>query len=213
MTTRIKICGITRAEDARQAAMLGVDAIGLVFYPSSPRFVTMDQALDVVAAVPPFVSIVGLFVDCNRDAIQEVLDQVPIDLLQFHGEESPEDCQGYNHPFIKAVRMREGIDLLKEANRFSSASALLLDTYQSGVPGGTGEPFDWSLVTEAQESGLKKPVILAGGLSPTNVGEAIAIARPYAVDVSGGVESAKGIKDHEKMAAFVDAVRAADETV
>lgn len=193
--------------------MLGVDAIGLVFYPPSPRYVSIEQAQDVVAAVPPFVSVVGLFVNCERDELHKVLEQVPLDLLQFHGDESPEECQGYNHPFIKAIRMRDDVDLLNESSRYSSAAGLLLDTYQSGVPGGTGETFDWSRVTEARDAGLRKPVILAGGLSPSNVGAAIAATRPYAVDVSGGVESAGGIKDHEKMAAFVDAVRAADETV
>lgn len=192
--------------------MLGVDAIGLVFYPPSPRHVSIEQAQDVVAAVPPFVSVVGLFVNCEADELRKVLDQVPINLLQLHGEESPEACQGYNHPYIKAIRMRDNVDLLSESSRYASAAGLLLDTYQSGVPGGTGETFDWSRVVAVRAAGLKKPIILAGGLSPTNVGEAIAVARPYAVDVSGGVESAGGIKDHEKMAAFVEAVRAADET-
>lgn len=208
--TRIKICGITRPEDAIQAASLGADAIGLVFYESSPRYVTVDQAQDVVAAVPPFVSVVGLFVDCERDALNRVLNQVPIDLLQFHGNESPDDCEGYNRPYIKAVRMRDGIDLEEQARDFASASGLLLDTYMPGVPGGTGEAFDWSRVADARDAGLTKPVILAGGLSADNVGKAIAIARPYAVDVSGGVESKKGIKDQAKMAAFIQAVHEAD---
>lgn len=207
--TRIKICGITRPQDARLAAELGVDAIGLVFYPPSPRCVTIEQALKVVAAVPPFVSIVGLFVDADRDELSRILQQVPIDLLQFHGDESPEDCEGYNRPFIKAVRMRDGVDLHQQVSRYSSASGLLLDSYQTGVPGGTGETFDWARVAEARERGLNIPIILAGGLTPANVGAAISLAAPYAVDVSGGVESAKGIKDSEKMAAFVEAVRAA----
>lgn len=211
--TRIKICGITRPEDALKAAELGADAIGLVFYQPSPRYVTVDQALKVVAAVPPFVSIVGLFVNSDRQELASILQQVPIDLLQFHGDESPADCEGYNHPFIKAIRMRNGVDLLEEASRYSSASGLLLDTYQSGVPGGTGEPFDWARVTEAREKGLAKPIILAGGLTSANVAEAISIATPYAVDVSGGVESTKGIKDGGKMAAFIEAVRSADELV
>lgn len=210
--TRIKICGITRPEDATQAAELGADAIGLVFYPSSPRCVTVEQAQKVVAALPPFVSIVGLFVNSGRDELDRVLGQVPIDLLQFHGDESPEDCEGYNRSFIKAIRMRDEVDLQEEANRFSSATGLLLDAYQAGVPGGTGESFDWERATKAREQGLMKSIILAGGLTPANVGEAISVARPYAVDVSGGVESAKGIKDRQKMAAFIEAVRAADES-
>jgi phosphoribosylanthranilate isomerase len=210
--TRIKICGITRPEDARLVVELGADAIGLVFYPPSPRHVTVEQALNVIAVVPPFVSIVGLFVDCDRDELKRILQQVPIDLLQFHGDESPKDCEGYNRPFIKAIRMRDEVDLQEEANRFSSATGLLLDSYQAGVPGGTGESFDWARVTEARDRGLSKPIILAGGLTPTNVGEAIAVTTPYAVDVSGGVESAKGIKDSDKMSAFIEAVRAADES-
>lgn len=208
--TRIKICGITRPQDAARAVELGADAIGLVFYQPSPRCVSVEQALNIVANIPPFVSIVGLFVDSDRNDLNRILEQVPIDLLQFHGDESPKDCDGYNCPFIKAIRMRDGVDLLEEANRFETASGLLLDTYQAGVPGGTGESFDWTRVTEAREQGLVKPIILAGGLNPANVDEAIAVASPYAVDVSGGVESSKGIKDHEKMAAFVEAVRTAD---
>jgi len=208
MTTRIKICGITRPEDAQHAAALGVDAIGLVFYAPSPRAVTVEQASAVVAALPPFVTVVGLFVNAAQDELRNVLDQVPIDVLQFHGDESPEDCEGCNHPFIKAIRMRDGVDLQAEAKRFASASGLLLDAYQPGVPGGTGESFEWSRVPDTRKGGVAKPVILAGGLTPANVGEAISIVQPYAVDVSGGVESEKGIKDHSKMAEFVKAVRA-----
>lgn len=206
--TRIKVCGITRPEDAQHAAALGVDAIGLVFYAPSPRAVTVEQASAVVAALPPFVTVVGLFVNAAQDELRNVLDQVPIDVLQFHGDESPEDCEGCNRPFIKAIRMRDGVDLQAEANRFASASGLLLDAYQPGVPGGTGESFEWSRVPGASKGGVAKPVILAGGLTPANVGEAISVVQPYAVDVSGGVESEKGIKDHSKMAEFVKAVRA-----
>jgi len=205
--TRIKICGITRPEDARLAVELGADAIGLVFYQPSPRYVTVDQALRVAAAVPPFVSIVGLFVDSDREHLKGILQQVPIDLLQFHGNEPLEDCEGYNRPFIKAIRMRDDVDLQEEASRFPTAKGLLLDSYQAGVPGGTGESFDWARVAEARANGLNVPIILAGGLTPANVREAISVAAPYAVDVSGGVESAKGVKDSEKMAAFVEAVR------
>jgi phosphoribosylanthranilate isomerase len=202
---RIKVCGITRPEDAQHAAALGVDAIGLVFYAPSPRAVTVQQASAVVAALPPFVTVVGLFVNATPDELRNVLDQVPIDVLQFHGDESPEDCEGCNRPFIKAIRMRDGVDLQAEAKRFASASGLLLDAYQPGVPGGTGESFEWSRAPQ----GLGKPIILAGGLTPANVGEAISVVQPYAVDVSGGVEVQKGIKDWGKMADFVTMVRAA----
>lgn len=207
MATRIKICGITRPEDALKAASLGVDAIGLVFYPPSPRAVTIETALKVVENLPPFVSVVGLFVNATRDELLKVVNQVPLDLLQFHGDEQPEDCEGYNRPFIKAIRMRDSVDLVEEAERYASASGLLLDAYQPGVPGGTGESFEWSRVPQ----GLAKPIILAGGLTQDNVGEAIAQVHPYAVDVSGGVEAEKGVKDHARMTAFVQAVRAVDQ--
>jgi phosphoribosylanthranilate isomerase len=207
MATRIKICGITRPEDARKAASLGVDAIGLVFYRPSPRAVTIEQAVKVVDSLPPFVSVVGLFVNAAREELNAVLDQVPVDLLQFHGEEQPEDCAGYNRPFIKAIRMRDGVDLDAEAARYVAASGLLLDAYQPGIPGGTGASFEWSRVPQ----GMEKPIILAGGLTPENVGEGIAQVQPYAVDVSGGVEAEKGVKDHARMAAFVRAVHQADQ--
>jgi len=205
-TTRIKICGFTRPEDARVAARLGVDAIGLVFYAPSPRAVTITQAKQVVAALPPFVTVVGLFVDATPEQVRETLAAVPLDLLQFHGNESPEYCAQFGRPWIKAVRMQEGVDVAVEAARFHGARGLLLDAYQAGVPGGTGERFEWSRVPH----GLDMPLVLAGGLTPANVAEAIAQVRPYAVDVSGGVEAAKGIKDFEKMAALVAAVRRAD---
>ena len=210
ITTRIKICGITRQEDAQYAARLGVDAIGLVFYDSSPRNIAIDQACAVVDSLPPFVTRVGLFVDAKPEQISLVLEKVGLDLLQFHGDESPEDCEGYNRPYIKAIRMRDGIDLPTEASRFASASGLLLDAYQPGVPGGTGESFEWSRVPQDIQQTTGKSIILAGGLSPANVGEAISMVKPYAVDVSGGVESEKGVKDHAKMTAFVEAVRAAE---
>jgi phosphoribosylanthranilate isomerase len=210
ITTRIKICGITRPEDALSAASLGADAIGLVFYEPSPRNVDIDQACAIVNALPPFVTRVGLFVDAKPEQIRQVLDKVGLDLLQFHGDESPQDCEEYNLPYIKAIRMRDGVDLADEARLFNSASGLLLDAFQSGVPGGTGQSFDWTRVTSSVQKDLAKPVILAGGLVPANVGEAIFMVQPYAVDVSGGVESAKGVKDQAKMAAFVEAVRAAD---
>lgn len=212
ITTRIKICGITRPEDAQHAASLGVDAIGLVFYESSPRNIDIDQARTIVDSLPPFVTRVGLFVDAKPELIYQVLDKAGLDLLQFHGDESPDDCEEYNRPYIKAIRMRDGINLQDETRRFASASGLLLDAYQSGVPGGTGESFEWSRVPNDIQQITGKPIILAGGLSSANVDQAISVVQPYAVDVSGGVESTKGVKDHAKMTAFVEAVRAVDQT-
>ena len=199
---RIKICGITRVEDALAAARLGADAIGLVFYAPSPRAVAVDQAAAIVRALPPFVTTVGLFVNAGDAEVNAVLQRVPIDLLQFHGDESPDDCAGFPRPYIKALRMRAGLDLVAEMARFKSAQGILLDTYQPDAPGGTGQIFDWSDVP----AGLKQPIILAGGLTPDNVAAAIDSVHPWAVDVSGGVESGKGIKDSGKMAAFVKAV-------
>jgi phosphoribosylanthranilate isomerase len=214
MATRIKICGITRPEDALQAAALGVDAIGLVFYPPSPRHVSIEQARAVVEALPPFVTSVGLFVDATPEQLQTVLAEVSLDLLQCHGGESAADCAalalaGGGRPYIKAIRMRDGVDLHAEATRYAGARGLLLDAYHPALPGGTGESFDWARVP-AQ---LALPIVLAGGLTVDNVGQAIASVRPYAVDVSGGVEAEKGIKDWGKMADFVAAVRAADASL
>ncbi len=206
MRTRIKICGFTRPDDARQAAALGVDAVGLVFYAPSPRAVDIARARSIIDALPPFVSSVGLFVDASADRVREVLAQVPLDLLQFHGDESADDCAQFGRPWLKAIRMREGVDLQREAERYRGAAGLLLDAYRPGMPGGTGESFAWSRVP----SGLDLPIVLAGGLMPDNVGEAIAVVRPWAVDLSGGVEAAKGIKDAAKMAELVAAVRQAD---
>lgn len=206
MVTRVKICGITRPEDARHAARCGADAIGLVFYPPSPRSVTLEQARQIVAALPPFVSTVGLFVDASRDEVQQVLSQVALDLLQFHGDEAPQDCEGHGRPYLKAIRMRQVTDVLAEAQRYRNAKGLLLDSYTPGVPGGTGQSFDWSRIPER----LDRAVILAGGLNPDNVAAAILQTRPYAVDVSGGVERAKGIKDPEKIRAFISEVRRVD---
>jgi len=208
MRTRVKICGITRVEDAVAAARCGADAIGLVFYGDSPRAVTAQQARAIAAAVPPFVSVVGLFVDARPEEIRAVLDAVPIDALQFHGDESPELCAGFNRRYIKAVRMREGVDLGEYMTRYEMAAGLLLDTYQPGAPGGTGSSFDWSRVPRE----AKKPIIVAGGLTPDNVADALRLTRPYAVDVSGGVESAKGIKDAARIAAFIQSVHSANIT-
>ncbi|WP_425929947.1 phosphoribosylanthranilate isomerase [Pseudomonas sp. NyZ201] len=202
---RSKICGITRVEDALAAAQAGADAIGLVFYAKSPRAVSVQQAREIIDALPPFVTTVGLFVNASRCELNEILEAVPLDLLQFHGDETPEACDGYHRPWIKALRVRAGDDLEAECKRYARASGILLDTYVAGVPGGTGEAFDWTLVP----GHLSKPIILAGGLNPHNVGAAIAQVRPYAVDVSGGVEQAKGIKDAARIDAFLDAVRRA----
>ena len=206
--TRIKICGITRVEDALVAAEMGADAIGLVFYVKSPRHVSIECAAEICAALPPFVTTVGLFVDAGAGQIGDVLTRVPIDLLQFHGVEPAVECERHGRPYIKALRMRSGLDLGAEISGHASARGILLDTYRPGVPGGTGAAFDWSQVP----SDLKTPIILAGGLSPANVRSAVERLRPWAVDVSGGVESAPGIKDGRRIADFVEAVRAADRS-
>lgn len=202
MRTRVKICGITRVEDALAAVEQGADAIGLVFYPPSPRNVSIEQAAAIAAAVPAFVSVVGLFVNAESNFVSDVAANVQLDLLQFHGEESPEDCMQYQLPFIKAIRVRNDTNLVQCAQDFFAAKALLLDTYTEGVAGGTGHVFDWGLVPAK----LAKPVILAGGLTQHNVTSAISQVKPYAVDVSGGVEASKGIKDAEKIAAFMQQV-------
>lgn len=202
LRTRAKICGITRVEDARIAVASGADAIGLVFYAKSPRHVSIETAAEIVASLPPFVDAVGLFVDADPAEIDRVLNQVRLDLLQFHGDETPACCEAFAMPYIKALRVRQEVNLLQYATDFASARALLLDAYQEGVAGGTGQTFDWDLIPQ----NLPKPVILAGGLTPHNVGEAIRRVRPYAVDVSGGVEREKGIKDADKMAAFMRGV-------
>jgi len=200
---RSKICGITRVEDALAAVEAGADAIGLVFYAKSPRAVSVQQARAIVAALPPFVTSVGLFVDASRCELVEILDAVPLDLLQFHGDETPDECDHYGRPYIKALRVKPGDDIAAQVARYANARGVLLDTFVPGIPGGTGEAFDWSLVP-AQ---LSKPVILAGGLTAANVAQAIEKVRPFAVDISGGVESAKGIKDATKIHAFMEAVR------
>jgi phosphoribosylanthranilate isomerase len=199
MRTRVKICGITRPEDGVMAARLGADAIGLVFYARSPRAVSLIQAQAVVAALPPFVTTVALFVDPQPDEVKTVVVAVAPDLLQFHGDESPEFCDQFARPWIKAVAMREGLDLAAVMQQYRHGQGVLLDTYRPGLPGGTGETFDW----DAIPAELAERIILAGGLNPANVAAAIAKVRPYAVDVSGGVEASKGIKDAALMAAFL----------
>lgn len=199
---RSKICGITRIEDAQAAVEAGADAIGLVFYAKSPRAVSVEQAAAILQALPPFVTTVGLFVDMPRDELQQLLQRLPLDLLQFHGDESPADCEGHGRPYIKALRVRPGEDVSAAMTPYSGARGILLDTFVEGVPGGTGASFDWSLVPE----NAGKPIILAGGLDAGNVAVAIRRVRPYAVDVSGGVEASKGIKDAGKIRAFIQAV-------
>lgn len=201
---RSKICGITRIEDALAALAAGADAIGFVFYAKSPRAVTAVQARAIIAALPPFVTTVGLFVNASACELNETLDAVPLDLLQFHGDETPEQCEGYHRPYIKALRVKAGDDIAGACHAYASASGILLDAYVEGVPGGTGQAFDWSLIPQ----GLSRPIILAGGLTVDNVVQAIAQVRPYAVDVSGGVEKSKGIKDHDKIRDFMRKVRA-----
>lgn len=201
--TLIKICGITSSADALAACEAGADALGLVFYAPSSRCVTSEQACEVAAAVPPFVTIVALFVDATAATIQRTLERVPVDCIQFHGDETPGFCSQFQRPYLKALRMRPGVDIAKVASAYSGARGLLLDSWQPGVPGGTGQTFDWAVVP----AGLPRPLILAGGLDEHNVAAAIVAVRPAAVDVSGGVESAPGIKDAEKMRRFVAAVR------
>ena len=204
MRTRVKICGITRVEDARAAAALGADAIGLVFYPPSPRYLGTERAVEIRDALPPFVQAVALFVNPDAAQVAQVLGRVRPSMLQFHGEETPEFCAQFGVPFIKAVRMKPGIDALEYLRRFPRAAAWLFDSH---VPeyGGVGESFDWALVPVTERS-----VVLSGGLSQANVAAAIRRVRPWGVDVSSGVESAKGIKDAAKIAAFIAEVRNAD---
>jgi len=201
--TRIKICGITREQDMQAVVNGGADALGLVFFKKSPRHVSLQQAAQIVRAVPPFVTVVGLFVNPSVEYVREVLAQVSLDVLQFHGEESPEFCAQFSKPYLKAVRVKVGVDLIQYATRYAGAQGLLLDAYIEGTHGGTGESFDWALIPYD----LPLPVILSGGLHAGNVAAAIKQVRPYAVDVSSGVEAAKGIKDAAKVAAFIKEVK------
>lgn len=182
--------------------MLGADAIGLVFYPSSPRYVDLDQAAEIVTLLPPFVTVVGLFVDAEQEYVQRALNRLRIDLLQFHGDEKPDYCCQFPRPWIKAVRMSPDIDLNSTFDRYPLASGFLVDAWQPGTMGGTGEKFDWSRLSPDIAGSL----ILAGGLTSDNIAEALGTVRPYAVDVSSGVEAVKGIKDTDKMAAFLQEV-------
>jgi phosphoribosylanthranilate isomerase len=206
MATAVKICGITRIEDAHVAARAGAHAIGLVFHPPSPRDVTPDRARAIALALPPFVTPVGLFVDAPVERVRDTIRQVPLQLLQFHGHEPAEYCGAFGLPYIKAVRVTEDVDLVQCALAYRDAKGLLLDTYVAGVAGGTGTVFDWRLIPAR----LPLPVILSGGLDPDNVTEAVRTVRPWAVDVSSGVEAGRGIKDPAKIAAFMAGVRNAD---
>jgi phosphoribosylanthranilate isomerase len=206
MATAVKICGITRVEDALAAAHAGAHAIGLIFYAGSPRQVPHDVARRVVEALPPFVTPVALFVDARSIDVERVIGEVKPQLLQFHGDENPEFCERFGLPYIKAAKVRRGVDLIQYARRYTTAKGLLLDTFVDGSHGGTGATFDWALIPDQ----FPLPLILAGGLHPDNVADAIRRVRPWAVDVSSGVEAAKGIKDAAKIAAFIRGVRNAD---
>jgi phosphoribosylanthranilate isomerase len=203
MATRVKICGITRPQDGVAAAAAGAHAIGLVFHPASPRNVTMDNARAIVAVLPPLISVVALFVNAEEQLIREVLAAVPVDLIQFHGGESPEACRHYGRRYLKALPAQSGFDLAGAAARYADAAGLLIDAFVPGVPGGSGQTFDWTVVPVA----LARPVVLAGGLNASNVATALSRVKPYAVDVSSGVEAAPGIKDAAGIRAFIQAVR------
>jgi phosphoribosylanthranilate isomerase len=207
MATAVKICGITRTQDAQAAVRFGAHALGFVFYANSPRNIAAVRAAELVKALPPFVTTVGLFVDPVASEVKSVLEQVRLDLLQFHGEEPPAFCEQFGTPYIKAVRVKAGVDLLQYAQRYATtARGLLLDAFVDGTHGGTGTAFDWSLIPRD----LPLPVILSGGLNPANVAAAIRAVAPCAVDVSSGVEASPGIKDPQKIAAFMKEVRSAD---
>jgi phosphoribosylanthranilate isomerase len=197
--TRVKICGITRTEDALKAVSLGADALGLVFYPASPRYVEIEQAARITASLPAFTSVVGLFVNAGEATIREVLQRVPISLLQFHGDEEPLECEIYDRPYIKAIRMSSQVELNRIMASHPYAAGFLLDAFHADAKGGTGLAFDWDMIPP----GLSDSIILAGGLEPANIQEALARVKPYAVDVSSGVEAAKGVKDFGKMAEFI----------
>lgn len=201
---QVKICGITRPEDGVRAASLGADAIGLVFWSGSQRSVSITSAGAICDALPPFMTVTALMVNPTEAEVESVLRSVPVNLLQFHGDESPEFCEQWQVPYIRALRVQVGIDLPAEAARYGKARGFLLDSVHKGQFGGTGQQFDWALVPE----NVNRPLILAGGLNPANVGEGIQRLQPIAVDVSSGVESAPGVKDPEKMQRFIDAAKA-----
>lgn len=201
--TRVKICGITRLEDALTAIEAGADALGFVFYDRSPRAISVEQAAKIISQLPPFVTTTGLFVNAAEADVAEVIGKAKIDLLQFHGDETPEFCSAFPRPYIKALRMRPELDLVQSVSYYTGARAVLLDAYRPGVPGGTGEVFDWARIPAS----IAPQIILAGGLSADNVAAAVTQVRPYAVDVSGGVEVTKGVKDAAKIRQFIDEVK------
>lgn len=202
MRTRVKICGITRLEDALASVEAGADALGFVFYPPSPRAIAIDQAAEIIGSLPAFVTSTALFVDADAGYIESVIRETNIDLLQFHGNESDDFCRKFDRPFMKAVRMKPELDLRSLFAAYPNARSFLLDAYRPDLPGGTGEQFDWSRIPEE----IRSDILLAGGLDSTNVAKAISEVRPYAVDVSGGVEAAKGIKDAAKIKQFMGEV-------
>ena len=202
MRTRVKICGITNIDDALSAADAGCDALGFVFYAKSPRAVTPEQAAEIISKLPAFVTSVALFVNESAEVVNQVIATAGVDLLQFHGDESAKFCSRFSRPYIKALRMKPELDLTAQFETYASSQGILLDAYTPGIPGGTGEMFDWSRIPTE----LATKIILAGGLSAENVAEAIAQVSPYAVDVSGGVEASKGIKDSNKMTDFMNEV-------
>ncbi|WP_417534135.1 phosphoribosylanthranilate isomerase [Marinobacterium stanieri] len=205
MSTRVKICGITNLGDALAAVEAGADALGFVFYAPSKRYVTPEQAGEIIRKLPPFVTTVGLFVNADVDFVEAVLTTAQLDLLQFHGDESNVDCVRFGRPFIKALRVKPGLDLMQAFSAYPDARGILLDAYRPGVPGGTGEVFDWDLIPDE----IAGAITLAGGLDASNVARAVAAVGPYAVDVSGGVEAAPGQKDDAKVSAFVEAAKTA----
>lgn len=208
MRTRVKICGLTRPEDVVAAANAGADAVGFVFYEPSPRSVSIETAAELIRSLPPFVTATGLFVNPGKDYVEEVLAKVPLDLLQFHGDETPEFCQSFPARWIKAVRIRSQGDIEQAFQDYIRASGLLVDAWVADTYGGTGQSFNWDLIPSVRPL----PLILAGGLASDNVASAVEQVRPWGVDVSGGVESGKGIKHTEKMTDFINEVRRVDET-
>ena len=208
MRTRIKICGLTRESDVDAAVEAGADAIGFVLYPPSPRYVTPQRAAELAQRIPPFVDVVALFVNEAPEVVRATCDVLPISLLQFHGDEDAAYCRQFSRPWLRAARVRPGLDLVEFARSYPEARGLLLDAFVEGYGGG-GHVFDWTLIPP----GLPGHLVLSGGLNADNVGDAVRRVRPVAVDVSSGVEMSKGIKDHAKIAAFVAAVRKADESI
>ncbi len=209
MTTRVKICGITSVEDAQHVSSSGADAIGLVFYPKSSRYVSIEKAVDISRSISPFVTRVALFMNADAQQVTDTLNQVDIDLIQFHGSETPEFCRSFNKSYIKAVGIEGLEDFTTYANQYHDALAVLIDSHALGKAGGTGKTFDWKRLP----TGYKKPIILAGGLNPDNIAEAIKQTSVYAVDLSGGVEAAPGIKSKEKIDRLMEEVRRADDEV